>query len=300
MKKFYLIIFLSLTINIQFIEFAQAIPGSFFRNIFKFFKGGTDDVMKNADDLIRNNTGQGNKIFKSEDELLKKLGIENGYKTAGPTQESLILEKVGTDSHFAELSALKNSNRLNYIKRLKKKKLKIEGEDELIEFVFDNESSSKSSGDNLFSKYIIINWIGKIYNKSDYYSKPIKEKKMLLICSNIDQVFYFALLMEQEPKRAFLVKNVKINNTKIRNLNRNKSLPIQELVVIEDLDNVKIMATKPEGRWPKNYFTIYNDQNFYYDQANSGNISPEFIKSKKFNNPKRKNNCSKANNEGLL
>ena len=57
MKNFYLIIFLSLAINIQFIEFAQAIPGSFFRNIFKFFKGGTDDVMKNAEDLIRNNWG---------------------------------------------------------------------------------------------------------------------------------------------------------------------------------------------------------------------------------------------------
>ena len=66
MKKFYLIILLSLTINIHFIEFAQAVPGSFFRGIFKFFKGGTDDVIKNADDLIRNNSGQGNKIFKSE------------------------------------------------------------------------------------------------------------------------------------------------------------------------------------------------------------------------------------------
>jgi hypothetical protein len=101
--------------------------------------------------------------------------------------------------------------------------------------------------------------------------------------------------MEQNPKRAFLVKNKKLNND-------NSSLPIQELAIIEDSKNAKIMSTLPENgnKWPTHYFTIYNDQNFYYDQVNSGNVAPELIKNKISQNPKGKNNCSKATYEGLL
>ena len=123
---------------------------------------------------------------------------------------------------------------------------------------------------------------------------------MLLICSNVDQVFYFSLWMEEEPKRAFLIKNIKLNNSKSRNLMSTKTLPIQELIIIEDKDNVKIMVTRPKDQWPENYFIIYDDQNFYYDRAYSGNVTPEDIKSKTSQNPKGKNNCSKATNEGLL
>ena len=70
--------------------------------------------------------------------------------------------------------------------------------------------STTTTNSNLFEKFIIINWIGKIYHNSDYFSKPKTEEKMLLVCSTIDQVFYFSLLMEKEPKRAFLVKNIKL------------------------------------------------------------------------------------------
>ena len=48
------------------------------------------------------------------------------------------------------------------------------------------------------------------------------------------------------------------------------------------------------------FFTIYKDQNFYYDQSNSGYVTPEAIKNKVLNNPMGKNNCSKATNNGLL
>jgi len=116
----------------------------------------------------------------------------------------------------------------------------------------------------------------------------------LLVCSNIDQVFYFSLFMEKEPKRAFLANHKEFKN--------NKNLLAQELVIIEDNDDVKIMSTMPvnDNKWPSHYFTIYKDQNFYYDQSNSGYVSPEVIKNKIFNNPKGKNNCSKATNNGLL
>ena len=136
---------------------------------------------------------------------------------------------------------------------------------------------------------------------------------MLLVCSNIDQVFYISLLMEEEPKRAFLIKNIRLENTISRNSMNTKTLPIQELIVIEDSDNVKIMATRPQKyKWTENYFTIYNDQNFYYEKISSGKISPQIIKNKTHqispqiikNKPHKnvfgKNNCSKATNNGLL
>ena len=290
MKRFVSVVILSLIIDIQFIQLAQAVPGGIFRNIFKIFKGSTDDVMKNS--------GKMDEVLSG----MKKKSVNESI--AGPTQESLIIEKVGANSHLTELNSLKSSTRAGYIKKLKKQKFKLEGEDEALEYIFDEKSSSSSSittpNDNLFEKFIIVNWIGKIYNNSDYFSKPKKEEKILLVCSTIDQVFYFSLLMEEEPKRAFLIKNIKLNNSKSRNSMSTKTLPIQELIIIEDKDNVKIMVTRPKDQWPENYFIIYDDQNFYYDRAYSGNVTPEDIKSKISQNPKGKNNCSKATNEGLL
>ena len=290
MKRFISIAILSLIIDIQFIQLAQAVPGGIFRNIFKIFKGSTDDVMKNS--------GKMDEVLSG----MKKKSVNESI--AGSTQESLIMEKIGANSHLTELNSLKSSTRAGYIKKLKKQKFKLEGEDEALEYIFDEKSSSSSStttpNNNLFEKFIIVNWIGKIYNNSDYFSKPKTEEKILLVCSTIDQVFYFSLLMEEEPKRAFLIKNIKLNNSKSRNSMSTKTLPIQELIIIEDKDNVKIMVTRPKDQWPENYFIIYDDQNFYYDRAYSGNVTPEDIKNKISQNPKGKNNCSKATNEGLL
>ena len=280
MKRFISVVILSLIINIHLIENVYAISGNIlrpFKELFKVFKGSTDDVIKNSgkiDDIVSD---------------IKKKTVNKSV--AGPTQDSLVLEKVGAESHSIEFASLKKSTRESYIKRLKKKKL--EGGDELLDLILDEgEIASENEG---FKKYIIFAWIGKIYANSDYYSQPKLEEKMLLVCSNLNEVFYFSLLMEQDPKRAFLVKNKKLNND-------NSSLPIQELAIIEDSKNAKIMSTLPENgkKWPSHYFTIYNDQNFYYDQVNSGNVAPELIKNKISQNPKGKNNCSKATYEGLL
>ena len=281
MKRIISIVILSLIINIHLIENVYAISGSIlrpFKELFKVFKGPADDVIKNS-----------GKIKEEAFSGIKKKTVNEGV--AGPTQDSLVLEKVGAESHSIEFASLKKSNRESYIKRLKKKK--IEGGDELLDLILDDgEIASENEG---FKKYIIFAWIGKIYANSDYYSEPKLEEKMLLVCSNLNEVFYFSLLMEQDPKRAFLVKNKKLNND-------NSSLPIQELAILEDSKNAKIMSTLPENenKWPTHYFTIYNDQNFYYDQVNSGNVAPELIKNKISQNPKGKNNCSKATYEGLL
>ena len=197
MKRFISIVILSLIINIYLIENVYAISGNIFRpfkELFRVFKGSTDDIIKNSgkiDDIVSD---------------IKKKTVNKSV--AGPTQDSLVLEKVGAESHSIEFASLKKSNRESYIKRLKKKK--IEGGDELLDLILDDgEIVSENEG---FKKYIIFAWIGKIYANSDYYSQPKLEEKMLLVCSNLNEVFYFSLLMEQNPKRAFLVKNKKLNN----------------------------------------------------------------------------------------
>ena len=197
MKRFISVVILSLIINIHLIENVYAISGSIlrpFKELFKVFKGSTDDVIKNS-----------GKIEEEAFSGIKKKTVNEGV--AGPTQDSLVLEKVGAESHSIEFSILKKSNRESYIKRLKKKK--IEGGDELLDLILDDgEIASENEG---FKKYIIFAWIGKIYANSDYYSQPKLEEKMLLVCSNLNEVFYFSLLMEQDPKRAFLIKNKKLN-----------------------------------------------------------------------------------------
>jgi hypothetical protein len=200
------------------------------------------------------------------------------------------MNKVGAEAHVKELKNLKNTSRNDYIKIIRKNGDEFIDND-LLEF-FEDDSSSTNS---IFKKVIILNWIGKIYNNSDYFSKPTKDNKILLVCSNKDEVFYFSLLMEKEPKRVFLVKNLKLKNDE-------KTLPNQELSVLEDTKTMKIMSTLPDKDydWPLHYFTIYNDQNFYYENIRLGNVSPQIIKDKAMKKTPSKNNCSKATNEGLL
>ena len=264
-------IFIIVIFNILLPTSSFAISGGFFKNILNIFKGGGDDVIKTGDELLK---GINNKITP---------------KKPGPSKESLIMEKVGAEAHASEFKALKESNRSEYIDTIRK------SSDELIDNDLWELLNEELSGDNnTFKKFIVVGWIGKIYNTSEYFTKPTIEKKMLLVCSNLNETFYFSLLMEQEPKRAFLVKNIKLNS------NQN-SLPKQELVVIEDNDDLKIMASLPkdDNKYPSHYFTIYKDQNFYYDKVNQANVSPDNIK-KAYNNVSGKNNCSKATENGLL
>ena len=288
-NKIIFVIFIVVITNLSLPTTSLAIGGGFLKSILNIFKGGGDDVIKSGDDLLRGGKNQSANIEKSTDEILNDLGVRMNKKP-GPSKESLIMEKVGAESHASEFKTLKESNRADYIGSIRK------GSDELIDNDLWEFLNEELSGDNdTFKKFIVVGWIGKIYNTSEYFTKPTIEKKMLLVCSNLNETFYFSLLMEQEPKRAFLVKNIKFNS------NQN-SLPKQELVVIEDNDDLKIMASLPkdDNKYPSHYFTIYKDQNFYYDKVNQGNVSPDNIKKKAYNNISGKNNCSKATENGLL
>ena len=267
-------IFIIVITNLSLPTTSLAISGGFFKSILNIFKRGGDDVIKTGDDLLK---GINNKITP---------------KKPGPSKESLIMEKVGTEAHASEFKTLKESNRADYISYIRRQSDEVlEGGGDMWEF-FNQESPSDN---DIFKKFIMVGWIGKIYNNSEYFAKPISEKKLLLVCSNLNETFYFSLLMEQEPKRAFLVKNINFKN------NQN-SLPIQELVVIEDNNDLKIMSTFPvkDNEYPNHFFTIYKDQNFYYDRIKQANVSPDIIKKKAYSNILGKNNCSKATENGLL
>ena len=199
-------------LNFFIVTPALSISGGFLK-IFKIFKGGGDDVIKSTDDLLRGTKNQGENITKSTDELLKDLNNKSVSQQVGPSQESLIVEKIGINEHSSELSALKELPRKSYLKRLNSKRAK-EGldakeliEDDLFEFFENNNNPEKSQ----FLSFVLFSWVGKIYRTSDYYNKPTLDEKLMLVCSNMNEAFYFSLLMEQDPKKAILLENIKLS-----------------------------------------------------------------------------------------
>ena len=102
------------------------------------------------------------------------------------------MNKVGAEAHVKELKNLKNTSRNDYIKIIRKNGDEFIDND-LLEF-FEDDSSSTNS---IFKKVIILNWIGKIYNNSDYLRKlhnihfsvdEIYPKKNILSLSNISDI----------------------------------------------------------------------------------------------------------------
>ena len=68
--------------------------------------------------LLRGTKNQGENITKSTDELLKDLNNKSVSQQVGPSQESLIVEKIGINEHSSELSALKELPRKSYLKNV--------------------------------------------------------------------------------------------------------------------------------------------------------------------------------------
>ena len=278
MRKFITFLILTVIFSTQLTTEVYSAGGlqHFFKAIVRFFKGSADDAMKSGDDILKN-------MGKTREEILS--GSKNSV-------EAKISETIGKEQHSLNFTTLKNATRPKYIKKLKSN-IGVDDAADFFDFedlITDSKSDSTNKG---FYSIVILNWVGKIYRNSDYYSKPNLEEKMLLVCRTDSDVFYFSLLMEQEPKRAFLVEHKKLNKTNI------KTMVNQELVVLEDSNDVKIMSSFPEkgNEWPSNYFTIYNNQGFEYENTS---LSFDTIKFKSLINIDHKNNCFKATNQGLL
>ena len=303
MKKLITIVLLTLLINTNFTTNANAFGGEIriiLRAIAKFLKGGADDSIKagskTLDDVLKR-IGQS-----PEEAILSKTDKVTNLKTF-TKDESLILEIVGSEHHSNNYLVV-NSNKIKPIKdRRWLRKLVEEGSQEGFEEILEGgyqEAAEKGlinlSGENDFYKYVKLNWIGRVYIRSDYYNQPKVEKKMLLICKTQYEVFYFSILMEEKIKTASLIDHKSLFNASYPVLSE------QELVVLKDEDEFKVMSILPEvGRYPKHYFTIFSNQSFNYDKRLSGTESPGVIINKAFKGPVRyqNNKCYKGTKKGL-
>ena len=292
MRKFFHLISWLITLNVLLVTHSFAIPGGIFKSIFILFKSGGDDVIKSADDVLRGTKNQGENVINTSDDLLRDIKNKQIGSTSAQVDETIVLERIGADNHIVEIKTLKKSSRADYIQHLRRHS------DELIDNdlfdVYENITSDNSKYPSSFKSYVLLNWIGRIYLKSDYFNKPKFEDKTMLVCKNIDQVFYLSLFMEQEPKRVFLTKNLKFN----KNI---KDISPQELFIIEDTERRKIMVTWPvNSKFPQNYLVIYPNQNFYYENSSLGTVSPEEFKKFLSKRKSFKNKCFKATESGLL
>jgi len=309
MKKLITIVLLTLLINANFTTNANAFVGEIriiLRSIAKFLKGGADNTIKGGsktlDDLFK---GIGKDSNRSIDDVLKKAGLPKTDKFTNlntlTKDESLILERVGSEKHSNNYLTV-NSNKIKPIKdRRWLKELIEEGSQEGFEEIAEGgyqEAAEKGlsnlSQENDFYKYVKLNWIGRVYIRSDYYSQPKVEKKMLLVCKTKYEVFYFSILMEEKIKTASLIDHKSLFNASY------PTLPEQELVVLKDEDEFKVMSILPEvGRYPKHYFTIFSNQSFNYDKRLSGTESPGVIINKASKGSNQNNRCYKGTKKGL-
>ena len=292
MKKIFLTCLIIFSLNLFYNQPAHAAGGivAFFKAIANLLKGSGDNIVNSADDLIRNGKNQIENFGKGSDDVLKDIKNKQLGNAANTSDESLILEKIGSETHAAEFKNLKESSRSDYFTLVRRNADSIIDDD----YYEIYESVTSGSDEGKFKEFVIFNWIGKIYRVSNYFNKPVFEEKSLLVCKNIDQFFYIALLMEKEPRRAILTKHEKFKESI-------KKIPSQELFIIEDTDNRKIMTTWPrDTEFPEHYFVIYNNQEFYYENPTSGKIGPDKIKLNLNNRKVFKNKCFKATETGLL
>ena len=309
MKRFISIIILILIFNIQFVTNAHAIGGlrQLFRGIINTFKGKTDDaIRKGADEL--------EKISKSgESSPIIKKGAENTTSTSkGATigeieqlakkEKYSILEKIGKENHIKNYFA--HSRRVVKQNRKFLKEIAEEGGQEALEELTEegfaqaaDQGLEKLAKENDFYKYVLLHWIGRIYLRSEYYSKPKVEKRIYLVCKTENEIISFSIIMEDKIKSASLIDHEYFSN------NSQSQLIEQELFVLKDLDEFKVMSTQLEKgyNYPKHYFTIFKDQKFIYDKVITGTENPGIIINRAQQNSSISNNkCYKSTENELL
>ena len=309
MKRLISIIILILIFNIQFVTNAHAIGGlrQLFRGIVNTLKGGTDDV-------IRKGVDGWEKIFKSgESSPIIKKGAENtsstskganieGIEQLAKKEKYSILEKIGKENHIKNYFV--HSKRVVKQNRKFLKEIAEEGGQEALEELTEegfeqaaDKGLEKLAKENDFYKYVHLHWIGRIYLRSEYYSKPKVEKRIYLVCKTENEIISFSIIMEDKIKSASLIDHEYFSN------NSQSKLIEQELFVLKDLDEFKVMSTQLEKgyNYPKHYFTIFEDQKFVYDKVITGTKNPGIIISEAQQNSSISNNkCYKSTENELL
>ena len=297
MKRFISIIILILIFNIQFVTNAHAIGGlrQLFRGIINTFKGKTDDV-------IRKGADEWGKIFKSGESSPSKGATIGEIEQLAKKEKYSILEKIGKENHIKNYFV--HSKRVVKQNRKFLKEIAEEGGQEALEELTEegfeqaaDQGLEKLAKENDFYKYVHLHWIGRIYLRSEYYSKPKVEKRIYLVCKTENEIISFSIIMEDKIKSASLIDHEYFSN------NSQSKLIEQELFVLKDLDEFKVMSTQLEKgyNYPKHYFTIFKDQKFIYDKVITGTEKPGIIINRAQQNSSISNNkCYKSTENELL
>jgi hypothetical protein len=138
-------------------------------------------------------------------------------------------------------------------------------------------------------------WTGRVFRSSNVFNQPELEERLIIQCQADDDLFTFTALLNkndneslQEQKNWFLLSQhfpnskLTIDGSIVKNQNSNnvKSLPKQELIILEDTDEYIIFSNKvTKGQnYPTKYFAIFVDGKFLYLENIQGTESPEYIK----------------------
>lgn len=237
--------------------------------------GGITKIIKGlgkGTDLI----SPGSKIVKPSvaDEAIKKLEIPNEFNT------NTLLKKDATRDEIL------NSHGIGKIDKA------LDGQN-VVDAVTDKFTGD--SDEEIINTIRIALWTGRVFRSSNVFNQPELEERLIIQCQADDDLFTFTALLNnndnenlQEQKNWFLLSqhfpNAKltIDGSIVKNQNSNnvKSLPKQELIILEDTNEYIIFSNKvTKGQnYPTKYFAIFVDGKFLYEQNIQGTESPDYIK----------------------
>ncbi len=243
LKCFILVFFLSYSSPVY------AIPIAPLKTLTKKIASFFDNFLGSGDDVFR-------QLNKADDTV--KTKIDN------LSDEEFILSKIGNDTHDIHLStALNGSNaKISTYHGVKLKKIGkkiINDSDNLID-LYDLDFNSNDQNIKS-SSFFIKNWIGKIYRPRTENYQFTEEKRYLFTCVNKVEVFYFTIFLDskEDINRAFITDHKYFYS-------KNKALDRQELLIIKDEPEIKIMSTKPKHKDDiyLNLFKISRDGRFQH------------------------------------
>jgi len=263
-KSHYVVFCLYLLLIITHPFNANSIP---IGGITKIIKG-----LSKGSDLI----SPGSKMVKPSvaDEAIKKLEIPNELNT------NTLLKKDATRDEIL------NSHGIGKIDKA------LDGQN-VVDAVADKFTGD--SDEEIINTIRIALWTGRVFRSSNVFNQPELEERLIIQCQADDDLFTFTALLNkndnenlQEQKNWFLLSQhfpnskLTIDGSIIRNQNANnvKSLPKQELIILEDTDEYIIFSNKvAKGQnYPTKYFAIFVDGKFLYLENSQGTESPDYIK----------------------
>ena len=263
-KSHYVVFCLYLLLIITHPFKANSIP---IGGITKIIKG-----LSKGSDLI----SPGSKMVKPSvaDEAIKKLEIPNELNT------NTLLKKDATRDEIL------NSHGIGKIDKA------LDGQN-VVDAVADKFTGD--SDEEIINTIRVALWTGRVFRSSNVFNQPELEERLIIQCQADDDLFTFTALLNkndnenlQEQKNWFLLSQhfpnskLTIDGSIIRNQNANnvKSLPKQELIILEDTDEYIIFSNKvAKGQnYPTKYFAIFVDGKFLYLENSQGTESPDYIK----------------------